>query len=171
MDNIAQASCVGLNDKEGWVYAVRRYCGNTRSCETICKSGSLKAQDIQIRSKTYVLQPEFYRFQQIQNPRFKNTHHLIIYISSKLILLVEHAKMLSMSMLKGPNWQQLNGLDQKFIDTNHVLELVVVLTIVAADFSDLLDSYEGSVQISNDERHDKIFFIHTSRLKYEAENL
>ena len=65
MDEIAQASCVGLNDKEGWVYAVRRYCGGSRTCDSICKSGSLKAQDIQIKNKMYVLQPVFYRFKQI----------------------------------------------------------------------------------------------------------
>ena len=51
-DGIAQASCVGLNDKEGWVYAVRRNCKVAQTCEQICESDDLKNQDSQIKAKT-----------------------------------------------------------------------------------------------------------------------
>ena len=57
MDKIAQSSCVGLNDKEGWVYAVPRYCGGNRTCDSICKSRNLKAQDSHLSGRTYVFQP------------------------------------------------------------------------------------------------------------------
>ena len=49
---IAQSTCGGLSEKEGWVYAVRRPCKGSTTCEQICQSKELTAQDPQIKEKT-----------------------------------------------------------------------------------------------------------------------
>jgi len=48
MDEMAQSSCTGLTDKEGWSYAVRRQCTGKETCDSICESLRLKAQDSQL---------------------------------------------------------------------------------------------------------------------------
>jgi len=52
LDMIAQSTCGGLNKKEGFIYAVRRPCPGSETCEQICQSEELKAQDPQIKAKT-----------------------------------------------------------------------------------------------------------------------
>ena len=54
LDMIAQSTCGGLNKKEGFIYAVRRPCPGSETCEQICQSEELKAQDPQIKAKTFV---------------------------------------------------------------------------------------------------------------------
>ena len=56
LDIIAQSTCDGLNKKEGFVYAVRRPCPGSETCEQICQSEDLKAQDPHIKAKTFVYQ-------------------------------------------------------------------------------------------------------------------
>ena len=56
LDIIAQSTCGGLNKKEGFIYAVRRPCPGSETCEQICQSEELKAQDPQIKAKTFVYQ-------------------------------------------------------------------------------------------------------------------
>jgi len=51
-DIIAQATCGGLCDDFGHVYAVRRPCPSKETCEDICKSDELKAQDSQVAKRT-----------------------------------------------------------------------------------------------------------------------
>jgi len=51
-DMIAQSTCGGLSEKEGWVYAVRRPCKGNTTCEQICESKELSAQDPQIKDRT-----------------------------------------------------------------------------------------------------------------------
>ena len=52
---IAQSTCGGLSEKEGWIYAVRRPCkrDTSETCEEICRSKELAAQDPQIKAKTF----------------------------------------------------------------------------------------------------------------------
>merc|ERR1719312_262332 len=51
-DVIAQGACVGMNNQEGWVYAVRRNCAsNQPTCKEICELKSLASQDSQVASK------------------------------------------------------------------------------------------------------------------------
>merc|ERR1712105_294678 len=51
-DVIAQGACVGMNNQEGWVYAVRRNCvANQPNCKEICELSSLASQDPQVASK------------------------------------------------------------------------------------------------------------------------
>ena len=51
-DVIAQGACVGMNNQEGWVYAVRRNCANNQpTCKEICELKSLASQDSQVASK------------------------------------------------------------------------------------------------------------------------
>ena len=52
---IAQSTCGGLSEKEGWVYAVRRPCKGNTTCEQICESKELSAQDPQIKDRTLVI--------------------------------------------------------------------------------------------------------------------
>merc|ERR1712168_1046260 len=50
-DDLAQASCVGMNNQEGWVYAVRKDCPGQLNCKQICESKTLANQDSQVASK------------------------------------------------------------------------------------------------------------------------
>ena len=54
-DMIAQATCGGLSETEGWVFAVRRPCVGDGTCEQICEADDLKAQDINANATMYVL--------------------------------------------------------------------------------------------------------------------
>jgi len=50
-DDIAQAGCVGMNNQEGWVYAVRKDCPGQLNCKQICELKTLANQDSQVASK------------------------------------------------------------------------------------------------------------------------
>ena len=54
-DMIAQATCGGLSETEGWVFVVRRPCVGDETCEQICESDELKAQDTNAIATTYVI--------------------------------------------------------------------------------------------------------------------
>ena len=51
LDDIAESSCVGMSDQEGWVYAVRKECPGNYSCNEICESQSLANQDPQVKNR------------------------------------------------------------------------------------------------------------------------
>ena len=49
---IAQATCGGLSEKKGWVFAVKRSCEGNETCEQICEANELKAQDEELNATT-----------------------------------------------------------------------------------------------------------------------
>ena len=51
-DIIAQATCGGLCEDQGRIYAVRKTCGGKVTCNDICTSNELKAQDPQVAKRT-----------------------------------------------------------------------------------------------------------------------
>ncbi|CAH1776699.1 unnamed protein product [Owenia fusiformis] len=50
-DEIAEATCTAMNTAGGWTYAVRRECGGSRTCATICSDAQLRAQDGQVAGR------------------------------------------------------------------------------------------------------------------------
>ena len=53
-DMVAESICGGQGIQEGHIFAVRRPCPGSETCETICESNELKAQDSQAKAQTYV---------------------------------------------------------------------------------------------------------------------
>ena len=46
-DILAQAACISLQSRTGWMYAIRRDCGGSITCEALCKS-SVSKSDSQV---------------------------------------------------------------------------------------------------------------------------
>jgi len=51
-DEVAQATCSALQVGPGWMFAVRRECGTSRTCSQICSC--LAGQDSQVKSMSCV---------------------------------------------------------------------------------------------------------------------
>ena len=51
-DMVAESICGGQGMQEGHIFAVRRPCPGSETCEAICESNELKAQDSQAKAQT-----------------------------------------------------------------------------------------------------------------------
>ena len=54
-DILAQAACISLQSRSGWMYAIRRYCGQGSTCKALCKASVSKSDNQVLIPKIKIL--------------------------------------------------------------------------------------------------------------------